>query len=174
MDIMNAQYHQSANYIPPGSTKAGRSRKYGQWDGVQHQQRAGRVSMSDFTDSRHFATSTASRKRADSHQPSSTPPQLRRSIVASYSDQSHTSAMSAQQGSSHDYDDQPRRYSSADPGDVGNRLSPQLSPYHYDEPRLSGGFNAPTDLELERTIEHRKSLKGVERLRSKVKGWVRA
>lgn len=138
-----------------------------------HLDAAGRASMSDFPDSR-YSKSTTSRKRADSHQPSSTSPQSRRSITASHSDQSHAPAMSAQQRSSHDYDDQPRRYSSADPGYVGARLSPQLSPYLYDEPRLSGAFNAPTDLELERTIEHRKSLKGVERLRSKVKGWVRA
>lgn len=192
---MNAQFYQSASYSPSGGTKEEQCRKREQWDDYQRQQRgmlvyfskrfhrsthqdtAGRASMSEFPDSRYqtpTSTSNKSRKRADSHQPSSTPPQLRRSTMASRSDQSHMSTMSAQQRSSHDYDERPRRYSSADPGYVGHRLSPQLSPYRCDEPRLTGTFNAPTDIELERTIEHRKSLKGVERLRSKVRGWVRA
>ncbi|KAH4072104.1 hypothetical protein HBI23_062900 [Parastagonospora nodorum] len=54
---------------------------------------------------------------------------------------------------SYDYDEQrPRRFSSADYGS-----------------RLSENFNAPTEIELEREKENRKSLKGVEKLRSKVK-----
>jgi hypothetical protein len=53
---------------------------------------------------------------------------------------------------SYEYDERPRRFSSAD----------------Y-ESRLSGNFNAPTEIELERERENRKSLKGVEKLKSKVK-----
>ncbi|OAL00514.1 hypothetical protein IQ06DRAFT_145763 [Phaeosphaeriaceae sp. SRC1lsM3a] len=171
---MNAQFYQSASYVPPDGTKAEQRKRQEQWDDYQRQQRVGRASMSDIPDS-NYQTSTQLRKRADSHQPSLSSPQLRRSNMASHSEQSHTSAMSAQQRSSHDYDERPRRYSSTDPGYVGHRLSPQLSPsYLYDEPRLSGTFNSPTHVELERSIEHRKSLKGVERLRSKVKGWARA
>ncbi|KAH7400790.1 hypothetical protein DE146DRAFT_654008 [Phaeosphaeria sp. MPI-PUGE-AT-0046c] len=170
---MNAQFYHSASYVPPNGTKAEQSRQQQQWDDYQLQQRAGRASMSDIADSKN-RISTKSRKRADSHQPSSKPSQMRSSNVASPTEQSHAPTMSTQQRFSEDYDERPRRYSSVDPGYVGNRLSPKLSPsYLYDDSSLSGTFNSPTHVELERTIEHRKSLKGVERLRSKVKGWVR-
>lgn len=53
---------------------------------------------------------------------------------------------------SYEYDERTRRFSSAD--------------YGF---RLSGNFNAPTEIELERERENRKSLKGVEKLRNKVK-----
>jgi hypothetical protein len=55
-------------------------------------------------------------------------------------------------------------------------MSPQVSPLNpYGEVRkLSGNWNAPTDVELQKERQIEKSLKGMEKLRSKVRGWVRA
>lgn len=104
--------------------------------------------------------SKTSRKRADSHQPKSISPQSRRSVDV---EQIHPSVISAHLRSSYDFDERPRRLSSAD----------HASPYG-EVRRLSGNFNAPTHVELEREREHRKSLTSVEKLRSKVKRLVRA
>jgi hypothetical protein len=109
--------------------------------------------------SNHYASITQ-RKRADSHQPNPLSPRSRRSVDA---EQIHPSAISAHLRSSYDYDDRPRRLSSAD----------YASPYG-EVRRLSGNFNAPTHVELEREKEHRKALTSVEKLRSKVKRLVRA
>jgi hypothetical protein len=70
-------------------------------------------------------------------------------------ERAHPSAISA-----HMHYEQPRRFSSVD--------------YAGEIRRLSGNFNAPTHVELEREREQRKGLKSVERLRGKVRAWVGA
>lgn len=183
---MNTQFYQSASYVSPTGIKAENQQRQAQWDNYQQQQRrklstnrhlcnhqtyaivAQRASMGDVPEDLNSETATR-RKRADSHQP--------RSCHSHHSAEASHPALrnsSTYVRSSQDYDEQPRRFSSTDTGYAYN-LSPQLSPSSpYSEVRrISGNFNAPTDVELERTREHRKSLKGVEKLRSKVKGWVR-
>jgi hypothetical protein len=132
--------------------------------------------MSGIPEHSNYDTLTASRKRADSHEPNATPPHAQRIIDATQTEHSHAAKPHAYPSPWHDYDERPRRFSSADFGYVGSRLSPQLSSTnpHGEVRRLSGNFNSPTEVELERTKEHRRSLKGVEKLRSKVKDWVRA
>jgi len=120
---MNSQFYQSAGYVPAGGSKAEERKQQEQWNRYQQS------SMNDIPENRTPTT----RKRADSHQPPS-------------------SADQTQLRPSYEYDERPRRFSSADYGS-----------------RLSGNFNSPTEIELEREKENRKSLKGVERLKSKVK-----
>jgi len=134
---------------------------------------AQRASMSDIPEDPHNQTSPTSRKRADSHQPACYASRSWRSDDASHTEHIHSAAHT--RSSSHDYE-QTRRYSGADYGYVGNRLSLQLPPSNPQGEirRLSGNFNAPTHVELERDREHRRSLNGVEKLRSKVRGWVKA
>jgi hypothetical protein len=165
-------------------TRAGTKGMQDQWDDRRWQQRgicspfchleivshanvAQRATMNGIPEHSNYATLTTSRKRADSHQPSATP-HAQQFTNATQTEQSPTANILD--------DERPRRFSSADFGYVGNRLSPQLSPTNpYGEVRrLSGNFNSPTHVELERTKEHRKSMKGVEKLRSRVKNWVRA
>jgi len=134
---------------------------------------AQRASMSNIPEDPHDQTSPISRKRADSHQPACYTSRSRRSDDASHTEHIHSAAHT--RSSSHDYE-QTRRYSGADYGYVGTRLSPQLPPSNPQGEirRLSGNFNAPTHVELARNREHRKGLNGVEKLRSKVRGWVKA
>ncbi|KAF2828436.1 hypothetical protein CC86DRAFT_288438 [Ophiobolus disseminans] len=131
---MNAQFYQSASYVPDGGTKSEKTRRQEQWNEYQRQQRA---SMSNIPEDPNHQSSL-SRKRADSHQLVSTTHRSRRSVDASHMERIHP---------------------------VSNDAHPA---------RLSGNFNAPTHVELERDREHRKSLRGVEKLRSRVRGWVRA
>ncbi|KAH8732498.1 hypothetical protein GQ44DRAFT_602537 [Phaeosphaeriaceae sp. PMI808] len=166
---MNAQFYQSASYVPPGGTNVEKKRRQEQWDEYQRQQQA---SISNVMQDNQ--PSTRSRKRVDSHQPSVTSP-LRISVDASHTDHGRPNTNSADLRSSQDYMDRPRRFSSTDFAYVGGQLTPQLLPStpQTEIRRLSGNFNAPTDIELERTRENRKSLKGVDKLRSKVKSLVR-
>jgi hypothetical protein len=101
--------------------------------------------MSAIPEDPSHQVSTKSRKRADSHQPRD------ERVQPSYLQ------------SSYGYE-QPRRFSSVD------YASPQQGEFR----RLSGNFNAPTHVELEREREQRKGLKSVERLRGKVRAWVGA
>jgi len=137
---MNSQFYQSAGYVPAGGSKAEERKQQEQWNRYQqcmcsymHPSHVlssqPTASMNDIPENRTPTT----RKRADSHQPPS-------------------SADQTQLRPSYEYDERPRRFSSADYGS-----------------RLSGNFNSPTEIELEREKENRKSLKGVERLKSKVK-----
>lgn len=127
------------------------------------------ASMGDVPANSSCKTSTR-RTRADSHQPTSSYSQHSADASHPELDNSPTHLRA-----SYNYDERPRRFSSADTGYAYN-LSPQLSPSSpcSEVRRISGNFNAPTEIELERTREHRKSMKGVEKLRSRVKGWVRA
>jgi hypothetical protein len=190
---MNTQFYHHASYTAPGGTRAEKKRMKEQWDEYQWQQQgsqfcstiisnsltpssAQRASMSDIAEDSHVQTSTTtSRKRADSHQPTSTTSPSLSPMYASYTEHFNPMMTSAHSSSPQAYDERPRRFSSADYGYASSRLSPQLSPSNSqgEVRRLSGNFNAPTHVELERNKEHRKSLKGVERLRSKVKGWAR-
>lgn len=109
--------------------------------------------LSDTSGNPHHQSSSESRKRADSYQPRST----RRSTDNFWPGAEHSSQ-----------NDRLRRYSSND----YNGLSPQRSPsYPRGEVRqLSENFNAPTEEEVARDREHRKSLKGVEKWRTKFGG----
>jgi hypothetical protein len=139
-------------------------------DVESHTDAAQRVTMSNITDD-----PTVSRKRADSHQPASTPPQARQTINSSHAEYRQSPTTSTHSISSSNPDG-PRSYSRTDYEYAGTTLLPQLSPMSpYSEVRkLSGNWNAPTHVELERTRQHRKSLSSVEKLRNRVKGWVRA
>jgi hypothetical protein len=140
-----------------------------------HIDAAQRASMSDMPGDPSVRDPAASRKRADSHQPTATPPQVRRSVDASHAEHRPSLTTSAHPESSYSQNG-PGRLSNIDYEHSGNTLSPQHSPINpYSEVRgLSGNWNAPTHVELERTRQHRKSLTSVEKLRSKVMGWIRA
>jgi hypothetical protein len=142
-----------------------------------HTDAAQRASVSDMPGDPSVKDSSASRKRADSHQPicTWTPPQARQSIDASHAEYRLSPTTSTHPKSLYNQNG-PWRLSNTDYGHSGNTLSPQHSPSNpYSEVRgLSGNWNAPTHVELERTREHRKSLTSVEKLRSKVMGWMRA
>jgi hypothetical protein len=140
-----------------------------------HSGEARKISMSGVHMDPNRQSPATSRKRACSHQPATTRPQARRSVDASH-DKYHRSSPTSAHSDSTQSHDEPTRGSSTDYGYAENALSPQLSSSNpYGEARgLSCNFNAPTHVELERTTEHRKSLPSVERLRSIVKGWVRA
>ncbi|KAH7077672.1 hypothetical protein BKA63DRAFT_489223 [Paraphoma chrysanthemicola] len=161
---MNLGYYEGVSYVPPGGTRAEKRRRQEQWDSHQREQQAHRCSMEDVPKEERYHNSTPSRKRTDSS-PTPSPQSI---------DASPSSTSSTQCRSSSDYDP-PRRYSSADHRYAGNRLSPQLSPLHPQGElrRLSGNFNAPTHVELERERENRKSLKGIEKLRNKLRGLAR-
>jgi hypothetical protein len=175
---MNACFYNSANYVPPGGTKAENKRTQEQWDELQSQQRSmhhrllvtTRVTYIRSDNSEQPAQQTSSsimRKRTDSHQPMS---RSQRNSDASQN-QAFDPSMHV---SAQDHDERPRHSSGAGHG-YGSTLSPQFFPSSApgEVRRLSTNWNAPTGVELERTREHRRSLNGMERLRSKVKGWVR-
>ncbi|KAF1920990.1 hypothetical protein BDU57DRAFT_465957 [Ampelomyces quisqualis] len=166
---MKEQFSKGASYVLPGGTKAERHQGQELWDEYQRQQRSQKELMGDVDEDSKSKMSTR-RTRADSHQPTS----------HTWQDSADASHPEFNNSSTHvksyqDYDEYPRRFSSASTGHLYG-LSPQLSPSspYGGVRRISNNFNAPTDVELERTREHIKSLKGVEKLRSKVKRWVRA
>ncbi|KAF2033615.1 hypothetical protein EK21DRAFT_58365, partial [Setomelanomma holmii] len=148
---MNSSFYEGAGYVSPSGTRAEKKQRQEQWDDSKRQQQA---SMSDIPEERRYHASTKSRKRADSHQPTSSPPSSRQPANTS-----PTKDDSVHLRSSYEYQ-QPRRYSSADYGHAGDT-------------RLGGNFDAPTYVEVERDCEYRRSLKGVEKLRSKFRGLVR-
>jgi hypothetical protein len=188
---MNAHPHQSANYALPSGTRVERERRREEWDECQqragmclqfrhlnlksHSGEARKISMSDVHIDPSRQSPVTLRRRADSHQPATTRPQARQSVDASHDEYHQSSATSAHSDSTQS-NNEPTRGSSTDNGYAGNALPPQLSSSnpHGEVRGLSCNFNAPTHVELERTREHRKSLPSVEKMRSKVKGWVRA
>lgn len=117
------------------------------------------------------------RKRADSHQPqttitSSPPPRVRSSSDVDQLPQQ--ALISAYLRSSYQGDDwdRPRRFSSAA---VHNHLP--ASPHHNSQGemrRISGNFNAPTEIEVERQKDHKKRSRGIGKLKNAVRGLVRA
>jgi hypothetical protein len=174
---MNAQFYNRASYVPPGGTKAENKIRQEQWDEFQSHQRSmhrllviARVTYirSDNSEQPTFQiSSSTTRKRANSHQPTS---RSQRN-----SDVSQTQVFDqSMHSSTQDHDEQLKQSSGAGHG-YGSTLSPQFSPstLQGEVRRLSTNWNAPTGVELERTREHRRSLNGMERLRSKVKGWIR-
>jgi hypothetical protein len=115
---------------------------------------------------------STSRRRADSLQPrASSPPYPRRSANIELS--SKQAVISAYLRSSYHDDDGelPRRFSSAE-----YDYSPSAA-HHNSQPeirRLSGNFNAPTNVELERHQSHKRTSWGMSKLKSAVRGLVRA
>ncbi|KAI4959125.1 hypothetical protein J4E86_002846 [Alternaria arbusti] len=133
-----------------------------------------RYSMSDIPEDpnqRSALFMPSSRKRADSHQPRTT---LHHTPRSSDDEQlSQQAVISAYLRSSYSDDDtgRPRRFSSAEP-----YYSP--SPAHHNPKseisRISGNFNAPTAMELERHKSHKRSSRGLGKLKNAVRGLVRA
>jgi hypothetical protein len=134
-----------------------------------------RYSMSDIPEDpnqRSASFTPSSRKRADSHQPrTSTAQHTRRS--SDEEQLSQQAVISAYLRSSYSDDDagRPRRFSSAE-----HHYSP--SPAHYNSQgemrRISGNFNAPTVMELERQKDYKRSSRGLGKLKNAVRGLVRA
>ena len=135
-----------------------------------------RESMSDIAEDptqRTPSPKPTSRRRADSLQaPSSSPPQSRQS--ADVQQRPDQATISAYLRSSY-YDDvteRPRRFSSAE------RYYSSSPPAHHssqgDIGRLSGTFNAPTHVEVERHEDHKRSSRGVGRFKNAVRGLVKA
>ena len=179
--IMGGASDQNARHVSSGSMK--------KWNEYQWQQRgmdssesniqsinrdtAQRKSMGDIAEESQSQPLT-SHKRADSLQPrTSTSPQPRRSSDIEHL--VHPAAISAHLRSSHTHDDaqRPRRYSSAEhhaswPPPMHAHSVPEIR-------RLSGNFNAPTHVEVERHDEHnrKRSLSGIGKLKSAVKGLMR-
>ena len=137
----------AASYVPPGGTKQEKAHRQEQWE--RYQQQVCRSSAMDKQHEDPHTTSTpapVSRKRADSHsQPYS---------------QSHLEP------------EQQRRFSSA--SHYSTQQPGQSSP-PPEVRRISGNFNAPTHVEIERHNDTAKSTRSkIKRLENTVKGWVRA
>lgn len=135
--------------------------------------RSARYSVSDIPEdpNQRTAAMSSSRKRAESHQPQTlTPPYAQRS--SDEGQLSQQAVISAYLRSSYSDDDtgRPRRFSSAE-----HYYSP--SPAHHNSQgqirRISGNFNAPTDMELERQKDFKKSSRGLGKLKNAVRGLVR-
>lgn len=134
-----------------------------------------RYSMSDIPEdpSQRLASSMpSSRKRADSHQPRiSTPPHARRSSDEEQLSQQAVISAYLRSSCSDDDAGRPRRFSSAE-----HYYSP--SPAHHNSQgeirRISGNFNAPTHMELERQKDYKRSSRGLGKLKNAVRGLVRA
>ncbi|KAA8615655.1 hypothetical protein PtrSN002B_002553 [Pyrenophora tritici-repentis] len=111
----------------------------------------------------------SSRKRADSHQTHiSTPPRALQS-----SDSRQQAVISAYLRSSYNDDDarSPNRLSSAE-----HQYTPS-SAHHSQQGairRISGNFNAPTDIELERHKDHKKGARAIRKLKNTIKGLAKA
>ncbi|RMZ71636.1 hypothetical protein GMOD_00006774 [Pyrenophora seminiperda CCB06] len=111
----------------------------------------------------------ASRKRADSHQTqTSTPLRTQQSL-----DSRQQAVISAYLRSSCIDDDapSPNRLSSAEhnytPSSAHHTLQGEIR-------RISGNFNAPTHVELERHKDHKKGARGIRKLKKAIRGLVRA
>ena len=116
------------------------------------------------------STKTTSRRRADSLQPAASPPRSRSRRSTDVEAPLHPAAISAHLRSSDYHHERPRRFSSAEQYSL---LSPARSG-SGEIRRLSGNFNAPTPIELERHKDHSRRARGMGKLRSAVKGWVKA
>jgi hypothetical protein len=132
-------------------------------------------SISEHSDQQYPSRASSSRKRADPHHPwTPTPPHVRRS--SDVEQQPPQVVISAYLRSSY-YDDdddaaaRSRRFSSAE-----HYYSPP--PTHHNSQgeirRLSANFNAPTQIEVERHRDCERSLRGTGKLKSAVRGLVRA
>jgi hypothetical protein len=177
MKKMNAQSYNSTSHVPSGGTDAENKRRQEQWDEFQSEQQSKcrllivtqiTHTILDNSEQSTFQTSSLIlRKRADSHQPLS---RSQRNSDASQIQAFDQSMHTLPQG----HAENPKQSSGAS-HEYGSTLSPPCSPSSRsgEVRRLSTNWNAPTGVELERTREHRRSLNGMERLRSKVKGWVR-
>jgi hypothetical protein len=139
----------ATNYASLGVTGTEKERRQEQWG--QYRQQKQRPSMDTNTPHEDPHTSSvhthASRKRADSHSQPYTP-----------------------------YDqelERRRRFSSASYHRAGRATQPSSSPPEIR--RISGNFNAPTHVEIERHNDTAKSARSrIKRLENTVKGWVRA
>jgi hypothetical protein len=137
--------------------------------------RLARYSMSDIPEDpnqRSASSMPSSRKRADSHQPrTSTAPHARRSSDESQSSQQ--AVISAYLRSSYSDDDagRPRRFSSAE-----HYYSPSPAQHnsHGEIRSISGNFNAPTAMELERHKDQKRSWRGLGKFKNAVRGIVKA
>ncbi|OAL49550.1 hypothetical protein IQ07DRAFT_680764 [Pyrenochaeta sp. DS3sAY3a] len=168
---MNGAFYQSAGYVPPGGTEKEKQRRQDQWAEWQRQQTSQRESMSDILEEPHSclaASKITSRKRADSLSPPLTSSRITpKTDTPAYSttDSMHRQSLDAD----HQY---ARRFSSAE-----EYNSPWRSPMQASQPeirRLSGNFNAPTCVELERHKDYRRRSKGMDKIKNAVRGWVRA
>jgi hypothetical protein len=135
---------------------------------------AQRHSMSDIAEDpnqQYPAYTIPSRKRADSLHSQTPTPRVRRS--ADVEEQPRQAIISAYIRSSY-YDDdvdRPRRFSSAE-----HYHSP-CPPHHNSQGevrRLSGNFNAPTHIELERYRDHKRSSRSIGKLKNTVRSLLRA
>ncbi|RAR07963.1 hypothetical protein DDE82_002626 [Stemphylium lycopersici] len=129
-----------------------------QWDDPRHSQ--ARHSICDVAEDPHQRLSPCApttRKRADSHQPQTTTTSSPRVRSSSDVDQLPQQALiSAYLRSSYQGDDRdrPRRFSSA-----AEHNHPPAPPHHNSQGemrRISGNFNAPTEIEVERQKDHKK------------------
>jgi hypothetical protein len=131
---------------------------------------AQRESMSDIPEEPHSylaASKITSRKRADSHSPP-----LTSTRITPNTDTPAYSTTDSMHRQSLDSDQYARRFSSAE-----EYNSPWRSPMQASQPeirRLSGNFNAPTCVELERHKDYRRRSKGMDKIKNAVRGWVRA
>jgi hypothetical protein len=132
-------------------------------------------SMSDISedsDQQYPSSASSSRKRAESLHPPTPTPHARRS--SEVEQQPPQAVISAYLRSSY-YDDdaaaRPRTFSRAE-----HDFSP--SPTHHSSQReirrLSGNFNAPTHIEVERHRDYKRSSRGMGKLKSAVRGLLRA
>ncbi|KAF1842068.1 uncharacterized protein K460DRAFT_409499 [Cucurbitaria berberidis CBS 394.84] len=158
--------------VPLGGT----TRKHEQWDEWQRQQRrAQRSSVGDIPAGRRnhsVSSNTTVRGPVDYLQPAASPPPARSRRSTDVEAPVHPAAISAYYlRSSDDYHERQRRVPSAE---QYHSLSPVQSNRHREVGSLSGSFNAPTHVELERHKGHRKRAKGMHKLRSVVKAWIKA
>lgn len=180
---MNSSFYKSAGYVPPGGTNKEKQRRHDQWEEWQRQQSSAHLlypllcddsncdgnSMSDIPgEPQNYlaASKIASRKRVD---PLSPP--LTSSRVAPNLDTPTYSTNDSMHRQSLDTDQYARRFSSAEEYNPPRRSLMQASPCEIR--RLSGNFNAPTHVELERHKDYRRRSKGVDKIKNAVRGWVK-
>lgn len=130
---------------------------------------AQRTSMDDIPEEHGYlaASKITSRQRADSL----SPPLTSFRMTPNRNTPAYPNADSLHRQSP-DADQYARRFSSAE-----EYNSPWRSPMQASPPeirRLSGNFNAPTHVELERHKDYRRRSKGMDKIKNAVRGWVRA
>ncbi|KAF1836964.1 hypothetical protein BDW02DRAFT_196407 [Decorospora gaudefroyi] len=113
------------------------------------------------------------RKRADSlHPRTPTPPYARRSLDTEQ--QPHQSVISAYLRSSYYDETGPGEHSRFSSAEHHHSPSPARHSSQGEIRRLSGNFNAPTDIELERHRDHKRNSRSMGKLKNAVRGLVRA
>ncbi|KAH7380157.1 hypothetical protein BKA66DRAFT_442472 [Pyrenochaeta sp. MPI-SDFR-AT-0127] len=166
---MNGAFYQGAAYVPPGGTKKEKQRRQEQWDEYQRQH----MTIAEDPQDRSDPSKPTSRRRADSLQPT-TSLHSARGCESPDVRASNCSAVSPArfESTNNDYSSERlRRFSSAE---QYNTSPLAQSNSHSETRRLSGNFNAPTHVELERCKDQKRGLRGMDKVKSTVRGWVKA